>query len=366
MAALGTVNAIACVQPIRFGPTSLDRGWTAYLGSPAHDRSASEQLSADPRPDWRADAGRAVRGAPAFGDSIMALGVAERVVVLLDRSTGEVIWRQRLGGTIHGGPLIHGDRLFVATEEAPDGLVYALRLKDGRTIWSYSAGSVLAPLAFDGDGVYGATERGGVFRLDPGTGKPVWRSQVMGPIQAAPIPTPHGIVVATTRDTLYLLDRASGTVQHRLKTPGTVLATPALGAGSLFVATSDGQVLEVSLPDLHVTWNESVGDAVYGAPALVGDTLFVMARNGRLTLFPIACPGAALVHDLDVISIAGPTPTASGILVGTVGGEVLLVDAGSGQIAWRAQVTGPVEQPPLVVDRQLVVVGGRGDIHAYR
>jgi hypothetical protein len=49
-----------------------------------------------------------------------------------------------------------------------------------------------------------------------------------------------------------------------------------------------------------------------------------------------------------------------------VGGEVLLVDPASGQVNWRAQVHGPVEQPPLVVDRQLVVVGGRGDIHSYR
>jgi hypothetical protein len=29
-------------------------------------------------------------------------------------------------------------------------------------------------------------------------------------------------------------------------------------------------------------------------------------------------------------------------------------------------VDGPVEQPPLVRDRQLVVVGGRGAIHTYR
>jgi hypothetical protein len=49
-----------------------------------------------------------------------------------------------------------------------------------------------------------------------------------------------------------------------------------------------------------------------------------------------------------------------------VSGEVLLVDRVTGTIHWRAQVGGPIEEPPLVRDRQLVVVAGRGNIHTYR
>jgi len=49
-----------------------------------------------------------------------------------------------------------------------------------------------------------------------------------------------------------------------------------------------------------------------------------------------------------------------------VSGEVLLVDPGPGSIRWRVQLDGPIEEPPLVRDRQLVVISGRGDIHAYR
>jgi hypothetical protein len=69
---------------------------------------------------------------------------------------------------------------------------------------------------------------------------------------------------------------------------------------------------------------------------------------------------------LDVVSVAGPTPVAAGVLVASVSGEVLLVDRAEGKILWRARLDGPIEQPPLVRDRQLVVVAGRGDIHTYR
>ena len=105
---------------------------------------------------------------------------------------------------------------------------------------------------------------------------------------------------------------------------------------------------------------------MYGAPAIVADTLYVLARDGRLWVIPAATPDGAISHTLDIVATAGPTPLASGVLVGSVSGEVLLVDPRSGEIRWRAQVTGPIEEPPLVRDRQVVVVAGRGNIHTYR
>jgi hypothetical protein len=42
------------------------------------------------------------------------------------------------------------------------------------------------------------------------------------------------------------------------------------------------------------------------------------------------------------------------------------VDGATGSIRWRAQLDGPIEQPPLVHRRELVVTAGRGDIRIYR
>jgi outer membrane protein assembly factor BamB len=115
-----------------------------------------------------------------------------------------------------------------------------------------------------------------------------------------------------------------------------------------------------------VHWERAAGDAVYGAPALVHDTLYVLTRDGHLWLIPVNDPAAAASHALGIVATAGPTPIVSGVLVGSVSGEILLVDRGNGSILWRAQVVGPIEEPPLVQGRQLVVVAGRGDIQAYR
>ena len=109
MAALWAVNATACVTYVpssKLGPARQDAGWVAYLGNARHDACSAESLVPDPRPLWRADVGRAVRGSPALGETVVAVGVAERVVALLDRATGQALWRTRLHVPIHAGPLL--------------------------------------------------------------------------------------------------------------------------------------------------------------------------------------------------------------------------------------------------------------------
>jgi len=357
---------MACVPVVKPGPARQELGWTAYLGSARHDAGAGETLNPDPRPLWRAAIGRAVRGSPALGETILAVGTVDRNVVLVDRTSGDVLWRQRVDGTIRAGPLLDQDRLYVATEAQPEGRVYAIRLRDGKTIWRTRVGSVVAPIAFDGEALYAGTEGGAVVRVDPEAGSVRWRRALSGAIRAGPVATPHGLAVVTTADTLYLLDRTNGQVRGRLATPGAVLGTPATDGRRVYLSTTNGRVLAVNLPELTVRWERAAGDAVYGAPALSHDTLYVLTRDGHLWLIPVEEPGAATRHALGIVATAGPTPIIPGVLVGSVSGEILLVDRGSGTILWRAQVAGPIEEPPLVQGRQLVVVAGHGDIHAYR
>jgi len=366
VAALCTVNAIACVPVVKPGPARQELGWTAYLGSARHDAAAGETLNPDPRPLWRASIGRAVRGSPALGETILAVGTADRNVVLVDRTSGEILWRQRVDGTIRAGPLLDEDRLYLATEAQPEGRVYAIRLRDGKTIWRTRVGSVVAPLGFDGEALYAGTEGGAVVRVNPEDGHVMWRRALSGAIRAGPIATPQGLAVVTTADTLYLLDRTTGQVRARRATPGAVLATPASDGRRVYLGTTDGRLLAIDLPELTVRWERAAGDAVYGAPALAHDTLYVLTRDGHLWLIPVDDPAAAKSHALGIVATAGPTPIISGVLVGSVSGEILLVDRANGAVLWRAQVAGPVEEPPLVQGRQLVVVAGRGDIHAYR
>src|SRR2546422_8725862 len=129
-----------------------------------------------------------------LGETVVAVGVAERVVALLDRATGQALWRTRLQGPIHAGPLLEEERLYVATEAA-EGRVYALRLRDGHTLWSTKTESVVAPLALEGDTIYAATEGGTVLRLGAERGAVAFGRPPPRPGGAAPPPPPLGLAV---------------------------------------------------------------------------------------------------------------------------------------------------------------------------
>jgi outer membrane protein assembly factor BamB len=359
------VNATACPPPSRVGP---DRDPVPRASSPvASGRAAlAESLAPEPAALWSRRVGRAVRGTPALGQQVIAVGAVDRTVVLLDRDTGVMLWRARLSGTVRGGPLLRDDRIYVATERTPTSHVYALNLRDGKTAWRRRAGSVSASLALDGDALYAATEEGTALRLAARDGAVVWRRSLGGGIRAAPLPTAAGVAIATTADSVFLLDGATGEVRARRATPGAVLATPVADRDRLYAATVRGVVLAMTLARLEPVWEIALPDAVYGAPVLAGDTLVVLSRDGTLALIPLAAPEARRTVPLGRTAVAGPTVTRSGILIGTVAGEVLRVDPATGAVRWQTRVAGPIESAPLVRDGQIVVVGGRGDVHLYQ
>jgi len=364
--ALWAVNAMACIPASRLGPDRDDAGWRVYLGSPRHDAFAAESLAAEPQSLWHTGAGRAVRGSPAIGARVIAVGTSDRNVVLLDRATGQTIWRQRVPGPVAGGPLIAGEVLYVATQAVPDGRVLALRLNTGKVQWRARTGGVTAPLALTGDFVVAVTDGGDVVALDAASGAQRWRRSLKRGARATPVPTAEGIVVATLGDSLYLLDSATGAVRAHRATPGGVLGTPATDGQRLFLATTAGRLLALSLPTLAVQWQRPLDDAVYGAPALVGDTLYALTARGTLWRVPVDAPDRARSVALGVTATAGPTPIAGGVLVAGVAGEVLLVDCASDSVRWRIRRRGPIEEPPLVRDRQLILVSGDGTVEAFR
>lgn len=366
VAALWAVNAIACAQVARVGPERDDAGWRTYLGSARHDASVGESLPADPQPVWRVTAGRAVRGSPAIGARVIAVGTSDRAVVLLDRATGQRIWRRRVSGTIAAGPLLVGDRIFVGTQAVPDGRVVALRLKTGDLLWSVRTGGISAPLALNDSLLIAATDRGTVFALDQATGERRWERNLGRGVRATPVVTASGIAVATLADSIFLLDPGTGLIKARQATQGTIVGSPATDGHRLFAGSTAGHLLAINLPDLSVVWDRPAGDAVYGAPALAGDTLYAVTEGGTLWRVPLAAPERAQPIALGIPATAGPTPLANGILVVGIDGAVVLVDAATDAVRWRTRRPPPLDVPPLVRDHELILVSGNGVVEAMR
>jgi outer membrane protein assembly factor BamB len=364
--ALVGVNACASYAPgVRTGPASQERPWRTYLGSARRAPATGDTLYSVPQAVWRTDVGRGIAGSPALTEDILALAQVDRQVALLDRATGDVIWRIRLPASPGAGPLVDGDRILVATQE-PTGRVYALRLDTGRRIWSAAAGDVAASLAVDDSVVYAATTTGDVLALRIGNGGRLWRSRLPGAVRAAPVPTPHGVLVATTADSIFRLESSTGRVLARRRLAGSVLAPPASLDSLILVGTTTGQLVALRTDSLTPVWQRELGAPIAGSVAILSGTAYALDVRGTLWRIPLADPAAGSQVATGVVSRAGPSPTPSGVFLAAVDGELVLVDPETGAHRWSSPVQAPLEQPPLVDGRFFVAAAARGVVMAFR
>jgi outer membrane protein assembly factor BamB len=362
-AALVGVNACASAQ--RTGPASQDRVWRTYLGSESRAPSRPDSIDAAARPVWRTDVGRGIAGSPALTEDLVVVAQVDRQVALLERATGDLVWRSHFPNPPGAGPLVDGDRIFVATQE-PNGRVYALHLATGGRIWSAAAGDVAAPLAMDDSIVYAGTTTGDVLALRTGDGSRLWKTRLTGAVRAAPLPTAAGLVVATATDSLFLLDPRSGAVGVRRRLPGSVIATPASLDTLVVAATTGGELLALRADSLALAWRFDLGAAVAGSVALLDGVAYALDARGTLWRIPLADRAAASHAATGVISRAGPTPTASGVFLAGVDGDLVLVDPVTGVRRWSSRVQAPLEEPPLVDGRFFLAAGARGVVVAFR
>jgi len=360
--ALGLVNA--CAPVTRTGPAIQERGWRTYLGTDARAGMSRETLAADPQPVWRTDVGRGIAGGPALAEDVVAVGLVDRQVALLDRSTGDVLWRRRLGQHVGAGPLLTDDRLLVATQD-DGGRVYALRLTDGRPLWTRPSGDVAAPLAVAGGVVYAGALDGTVSALFVEDGERRWRVRVSGAVRTAPVMTTAGLVVGTTTDSLFLLDHADGRVKARRATRGTPLAALAVAESLVLVGTMGGRLEGLDPATLAPRWTRQLDGGILGHVAVRDGRAWAVTTAGTLWIVPLDAPGAARSLAAGLVTRAGPAPVEGGVLLVGVGGELVLLDD-AGRRRWTTRLGATVVEPPLVTDRTVIVVSQRGEVIAFR
>lgn len=360
---------MACASGGSSFPATQLEPWPVYLGTQSRSPSAGESLAAQPRLRWRTNVGRAIPGGIAVTEDYVVAGTSDRHFAVLDRQTGEILWRKKLAGSVSSVPIVAGATVYAATER-PDGRVYALRLQDGKKRWEANTGPVTAHLALAG-GLLLAARVNEIAALDTATGEHRWRTRISGAVRAAPTVFDGHVFVTTVTDSAFVVRVEDGAIVGRVPLDGTVIGTPALadaGRHELVAATASGTVFALTATPaaLDERWSVQVDAPVVGHVAVAGDTAFAVTRVGSLWIIPLADPGRARRHELKVGAVAGPAPFAQGVFVATIGGEVLWIDAATGEVRWIIRVDGPVSEPPIVRNGEMLIVSGRGDILVYR
>ncbi len=106
----------------------------------------------------------------------------------IDKRTGKLLWKRKLGVLAAASPAYGNGRLFVtllSRGKNKPGAVYALDPKNGKILWTrlLPSRSESSPV-FDNDRIYFGSENGTVYALRAGDGGVRWKFKAAGAVKA--------------------------------------------------------------------------------------------------------------------------------------------------------------------------------------
>jgi len=257
---------------------------------------------------WRQALELPIRSAPTLSDSILLVLTADNQVYALDQLTGQPNWRHAgffetsavLGGP---SPAVDGGIAIVPYSSAE---VYALRLDNGRPLWSDTLArprrtQALAQISdidgtpvIDGDRVYVGGRGGQVAAIDIRQGVRAWDADL------AAVDTPwlagDFIFLLTERNEVVCLSRQDGRIRWVTQLPLTDAANgangktltwrgPVLAGEQLIVTNSGDEVVTLSPYNGERQGSFSLPEPAAATPVIADGTIYILTEEAELLAF---------------------------------------------------------------------------------
>lgn len=208
--------------------------------------------------------------------------------------------------------------------------------------WQVSVGKAVPGLApaITRSAIYAAAADGTLVRVDPVTGRVVWRINAGQKISAGPGADDGHVLVGTDKGDVLAFD-TDGKAAWTARVSSEVIAPPKLAEGIAVVFSGDGRI--------------------YGLSAVDGRTRWVNQRTPP---------------PLTIRNTSGGVVARGGMFAGTPGGHLLAFNADNGTVAWDATVATPkgateleriadITSLPYVEDQQVCAVAYQGRVACF-
>jgi outer membrane protein assembly factor BamB len=388
--------------PIRL-PAQVNSGeWTHRAGNARHLMPHSA-LSPAPQRVWSVSIGSGssrknrIAAAPVVsGGRVFTLDAG--ALVTATSTGGAVLWSADLtaafdkgGGQSGGGLAVAGNRLFVTTGY---GEVVALDAASGAVLWRQRVDApVSGAPATDGEAVYVSGRDGSAWAIAAADGKVIW--QVVGtPGTASYV----GTAAPTVGDRAVIFPTSAGDLMAVLKIGGGTkiwqasLAGKRLGRAYAFSAdvtgdaVIDGKVLYAgSAAGRTVAMSSSSGERIWsagegalGPVAVAGGALFLINDEAELVRLDAATGEVIWTQPMpyfttdkvkrrdSIYAHYGPVLAGGRVMVVSSDGLLRAFDPVDGSLTHTAEIPGGAATQPAVAGGVLYVVGGNGQLHAFR
>jgi outer membrane protein assembly factor BamB len=253
---------------------------------------------------WRRKLGALAAASPAYADGIVYVVLLQRTlkgrgsragrVVALDGRTGKVRWSRELASRSESSPLVVDERLYFGSE---NGTVYALGAGDGRVRWRFRAdGAVKGGLALADGKLYFGDYGGRVYAIRQSSGRQVWRASTHGRsfgrggnFYSTPAVAYGRVYLGNTDGRVYSFSAAGGKLAWSKSTGGYVYSSPAVaqvpgGRPLVYVGSYSGRFYALDARSGAVRWSRGGNGRISGAPSVIGDIVYYADLGRKRTI----------------------------------------------------------------------------------
>ena len=291
-------------------------------------------------------------------------------------ATASVNWQVSVGKAVPGfAPAVLADAIYVA---AADGGITRIDPASGRTVWRISANRTLsAGVGADANIVVVGTDKGDVLAFDT-NGNPKWSTKVTTEVIAPPR-VADGIVAIFAGDgSIHALSAADGVkkwVNQRVAPSLTVrnFSGGTIARSALFTGTAGGRLLAFDIATGIIGWDATVASPkgateleriadVTSLPLIDQQQVCAVAYQGRLACFDVT--RGTLNWSRDVSSLYGIATDGKNVYVTDDKGAVQALDRSNGASVWKQDLLAERKiGAPQIIGDLIGVVDIEGYLH---
>ncbi len=220
----------------------------------------------------------------------------------INKETGRVRWKQRLGSLAAASPAVGGGTVFVTLLRragSDNGRVVALDAQTGRIRWSSNLSSRSeSPPLLDNGVIYFGDEGGSVYALRASNGHRIWRYRANGAVKGGPALANGVLYIGDYGGTVHAIRQRTGRRVWSVGTSGaqfglgsgTFYATPAVAFGRVYIGNTDHRMYSFVARTGKLAWARQTGAYVYGSPSVadvsgLGPTVYVGSYDGKFSAY---------------------------------------------------------------------------------